>query len=83
MRYIKEYKQLFYFNLLTSGELNSYLADINEQAEELFFRLVKQFAEKESITEELKDTDQIAWIGAMNNIQTRARELIHTDIIYT
>lgn len=83
LRYIKEYKQLFYFNLLTSGELNSYLADINGQAEELFFRLVKQFAEKESITEELKATDQIAWIGAMNNIQTRARELIHTDIIYT
>ena len=57
LRYIKKCKRLFYVNLLTSGGLNSYLADINEQAEELFFRLVKQFAEKESITEELKSTD--------------------------
>ena len=60
LRYIKEHKRLFYVNLLTSGKLNSYLADINEQAEELFFRLVKQFAEKEGITEELKSTDQMA-----------------------
>ncbi len=82
LRYIKKYKRLFYVNLLTSGGLNSYLADINEQAEELYFRLVKQFAEKESITEELKSTDQMAWIGAMNNIQARAREIVYTDIIY-
>lgn len=82
LRYIKEHKRLFYVNLLTSGELNSYLADINEQAEELFFRLVKQVAEKEGITEELKRTDQMAWIGAMNNIQARAREIVYTDIIY-
>ena len=60
LRYIKEHKRLFYINLLTSCKLNSYLADINEQAEELFFRLVKQFAEKEGITEELKSTDQMA-----------------------
>ena len=83
LRYIKKYKRLFYVNLLTSGGLNSYLANINEQAEDLFFRLVKQFAEKESITEELKSTDQMAWIGAMNNIQARAREIVYTDIIYT
>lgn len=82
LRYIKEHKRLFYVNLLTSGGLNSYLADINEQAEELFFRLVKQVAEKEGITEELKRTDQMAWIGAMNNIQARAREIVYTDIIY-
>lgn len=82
LRYIKEHKRLFYVNLLTSGELNSYLADINEQAEELFFRLVKQVAEKEGITKELKRTDQMAWIGAMNNIQARAREIVYTDIIY-
>lgn len=68
---------------MTSGKLNSYLADINEQAEELFFRLVKQLAEKEGITEELKSADQIAWVGAMNNIQARAREIVYTDIIYT
>ena len=80
LRYIKEHKRLFYVNLLTSGGLNSYLADTNEQAEELFFRLVKQLAEKEGITEKLKSTNQMAWVGAMNNIRARAREI--TDIIY-
>lgn len=82
LRYIKEHKRLFYVNLLTSGKLNSYLADINEQAEELFFRLVKQLAEKEDITEKLKSTDPMAWIGSMNNIQARAREFVYIDIIY-
>ena len=82
LRYIKEYKQLFYFNLLTSDELNSYPADINGQAEELFFRLVKQLAEKEGVTEELKSTNQMTWICVMNNIQARAREIVHADIIY-
>ncbi len=82
LRYIKGYKRLFYVNLLTSGKLNAYLADINEQAEELFFRLVKQLTEKEGITEELKSTDQMAWIGAMNNIQAREREIVHAGIIY-
>ena len=80
--YIGEHKRLFYVNLLTSGGLNSYLADVNEQAEEMFFRLVKQFADKEDITEELKRTNPMAWIGTMNNIQARAREIIYTDIIY-
>ena len=82
LRYIKEHKRLFYVNLLTSGGLNSYLADINEQAGELFFRLAKQLAEKEDITEKLKSTDQMAWVGAMNNIRARAREIVYTDIIY-
>ncbi len=82
LRYIKEHKRLFYVNLLTSGGLNSYLADINELAEELFFRLVKQLAEKEGITEEPKSTDQMAWIGAMNNIRARAREIVNADLIY-
>ncbi len=83
LRYIKEHKRLFYVNLLTNGKLSSYLADINEQAEQLLVRLVKQFAKKEGITEELKNTNQIAWIGATNNIQARAREIVYTDIIYT
>lgn len=82
LQYIKEHKRPFYVNLLTNGKLNSYLADINEQAEELFFRLVKQIAEKEGVTEELKSTNQMAWIGAMNNIRARAREIVYTDIIY-
>lgn len=83
LRYTKEHKRLFYVNLLTSGGLNTYLADINEQAEKLFFRLVKKLSEKEGITEELKSADQIAWVGAMNNIQARAKEIVHADIIYT
>ncbi len=82
LRYIKEYKRLFYVNLLTSGGLNSYLAAINEQAEELFFRIVKQYAENEGITEELKCIDAMAWIGAMNNIQASAREIVNSDLIY-
>ena len=82
LRYLKQYHRVRYYNLLTSGKLNSYLADINEQAEELFFRLVKQLAEKEGITEELKRANQMAWIGAMNNIRARAREIVHTNIVY-
>lgn len=82
LQYIKEHEQLFYVNLLTSDKLNIYLADINEQAEKLFFRLVKQFADKEGITEELKSTDQMTWIGAINNIQARAREIVEKEIIY-
>lgn len=82
LRYIKEHKRLLYVNLLTSGELNSYLADINEQAQDMFSLLVKQLAEKEGITEELKSTNQLTWVGTMNNIRARAREIIYTDIIY-
>lgn len=82
LRYIKEHKRLFYVNLLTSGKLKNYLADINEQAEELFFRLVKQYAQKEGITEELKCAEAMAWIGAMNSIQARAREIVNSDLIY-
>lgn len=82
LRYIKEHKRLFYANLLTSGKLNSYLADIDEQADDLFFRLVKQLVEKECLTEELKNTDQMTWVGTMNNIQARAREIVHADLIY-
>ena len=83
LQYLKEHKRIVYLNLLTSGKLNSYLAEINVQAEELFFRLVKQLAEKEGITEELKSTNPMTWIGAMNNIQARTREIVYTDIIYT
>lgn len=82
LRYIKEHKRLLYVNLLTSGKLNSYLADINEQAEELFFRLVKQLAEKEGVTEELKSTNQMTWICVMNNIQARVREIVNEEIIF-
>ena len=80
LRYIKEHKRLFYVNLLTSGKLNSYLADINEQAEKLFFRLVKQPAEKEGVMEGLKRTDQMDWCNEQQ--RTRAWEIVYTDIIY-
>ena len=74
---------MIYYNLLTSGKLNSYLADIDEQAEELFFRLVKQFAEKENVAEKLKAKDTMQWVQKMTNIRIRATEIVSNDIIYT
>ena len=71
-----------YANLLTSGKLNSYLADIDKQAEEMFSRLVKQMAEREGLTEQLKADNQMAWVGRMNNIRSRATEIVNHDIIY-
>ena len=67
---------------MTSGKLNSYLADINEQAEEMFSRLVKQLAEKENVTEKLKAENQMEWVGRMNNIRNRATEIVNADLIY-
>ncbi len=69
-------------NLLTSGKLNSYLADIDEQAENTFFRLVNQMAEREGITEKLKTENQMLWVQKMNNIQVCARENVNADMIY-
>lgn len=82
LRHIKKYKRLFYVNLLTSGGLNSYLADINEQAEELFSRLVKQMAERECVTEKLKADNQMEWVACMNNIRSRATEIVNSNLIY-
>ena len=82
-RYLKSHRRALYTSLLTSGKLNSYLADINRQAEELFSRLVKQIAESENINEELKATDTTAWIGKMNNVRNRAAEVVSEEIIYT
>ena len=80
-RYLKEHKRLFYSNLLTSGKLNSYLADIDRQAEEMFSRLVKQMAECEGVTEQLKAENQLEWVGTMNNIRSRAVEIIDVELI--
>ena len=80
-RYLKEHKRLFYSNLLTSGKLNSYLADIDRQAEEMFSRLVKQMAEREGVTEQLKAENQLEWVGKMNNIRSRAVEIIDVELI--
>ena len=73
---------MLYTNLLTSGKLNSYLADIDEQAEEMFSRLVNDLAEKENVTEELKASDMMLWVQKMNNIRNRATEKVNADIIY-
>ena len=83
LRYIRQYKRILYTNLLTSGKLNSYLADIDEQAEDMFLRLVKQMAERESVTEQLKAENQMEWVGAMNNIRHRETEIVNTELIYT
>lgn len=69
--------------MLTSGKLNSYLADIDKQAEEMFSRLVKQMAEREGVTEQLKADNQMEWVARMNNIRSRATEVVNTDLIYT
>ena len=81
-RYLKQNHKVFYYNLLTSGKLNSYLADIEQQAQDLFLRLVNDLAEKENITEELKSTDMMLWVQKMNNIRNRATEIVNAEIIY-
>ena len=82
-RYLKQNHKVRYYNLLTSGKLNSYLADIEQQAQNLFLRLVKELAEKENVTEELKATDQMLWVQKMNNIRNRATEIVNSELIYT
>ena len=81
-RYLKEHKRATYTTLLTSGKLNGYLADIDEQAEEMFFRLVKQIAEREGVTEQLKAGNQLEWVQKMNSIRNRAVEIVNTELIY-
>ncbi len=82
LRYLKQHRKVLYTNLLTSGRLNSYLADINEQAEDMFLRLVEQMAERESLTEQLKAENQMEWVRAMNNIRHRAMEIVNEEIIF-
>ena len=82
-RYLKEHRKVLYVNLLTSGKLNSHLAEIDKQAEDMFLRLVKEMAEREDVTEKLKATDQMAWVQRMNNIRNRATEIVNAELIYT
>ena len=82
-RYLKHHHKVLYYNLLTSGKLHSHLADVEEQAQDLFYRLVKEYAEKEGITEQLKSTDQMKWVGKMNAIRNAATEIINQELIYT
>lgn len=81
-RYLKQNHKVRYYNLLTSGKLNSYLADIEQQAQQLFLRQVKDLAEKENVTEELKATDMMLWVRNMNNIRNRATEIVCAELIY-
>ncbi len=82
-RYLKQNHKVLYYNLLTSGKLNSYLADIEQQAQQLFLRQVKDLAEKENITEKLKSENQMLWVQKMNNIRNQATEIVNAEIIYT
>ena len=73
---------MLYYNLLTSGKLHSHLADTEEQAQQLFLRLVKEYAEKEGVTEQLKSADPMKWVRKMNNIRNRAAEMVNIEVIY-
>lgn len=83
LRYIRQNKRAFYTSLLTSCKLNSHLAEIDKQAKEMFFRLVKQLAEKENVTEKMKAENQKEWVQMMNNIRDRAMELVYVSVIYS
>lgn len=81
LRYLKQHHKVLYYNLLTSGKLHSHLADIEEQAQTFFSRLVKEYAEKGGVTEQLKSSDQMAWVRRMNNIRECANELVMKEVI--
>lgn len=83
LRYIKQNRKVLYLNLLTSGKLNGYLADLDKQAEEMFSRLVEQMAEREGVTEQLKADNQMEWVGRMNNIRNRAIESVNNELLLT
>ena len=83
LRHLKQSHKVLYYNLLTSGKLNSHIAEIDKQANDMFFRLVKELAEKENVTEKLKASDQMLWVQKMNNIRNRATEIVNSELIYT
>ena len=83
LRYLKQHRRVLYTNLLTSGKLNSYLANIDKQAEDMFLRFVKQMAEREGVSEQLKAENQMEWVCRMNNIRSRAMEIVNDELIYT
>ena len=82
LRYLRQHRKALYTELLTSGTLNAYLADLNEQAETMLLELVKQMAAREGVTEQLKAQDQMLWVQRMNNIRNRAMEVVNNDLIY-
>ena len=82
LHYLKHHRKVLYYNLLTSGKLHSHLADIEEQAQELFNRLTTDVAIREGITEQLKSTDQMKWVQQMNNIRERVTETIYSNVVF-
>ena len=82
LRYIREHRKALYTSLQLSGKLNSYPAEIDQQAEDMFFQLIKQMAEQERVTEQLKAENQMKWVGLMNNIRNRVEEVICSTLIY-
>ena len=82
LRYLKEHRRVLYANLLTTGKLNSYLADIDQQAEEMLEHFIKQMAEREGVTEHLKATDQMEWVSRMNIIRNQASEIVSVNLIF-
>lgn len=83
LRYLKQHRKVLYTSLLTSSKLNSYLADIDKQAEDMFLRLVEQMAEREGVTEQLKAENQMEWICRMNSIRSRVAEIVNAELIYS
>ena len=81
-QYLKQNHKILYYNLLTSGKLRSHLADVEEEAQTLFLRLVKQYAEREGVTEQLKVENPTEWVQKMNNIRSRAEEIVLTELVY-
>lgn len=82
LRYLKQHHKILYYNLLTSGKLRSHLADVEEEAQSLFLRLAKEYAEREGVTEQLKAENPMEWVGRMNNIQRRVTEIVNHDVVY-
>ncbi len=82
MEYIKHHRKGFYTAKILNGEINRYLAKVNEQAENMFNLLIKQMAEREGVTEQLKSDNQFEWVGRMNNIRNRATEIVNNELIY-
>ena len=82
LRYLKQHHQILYYNLLTSGKLHSHLADVEEEAQSLFLRLVKEYAEREGVTEQLKAENPMEWVQKMNNIRNRVAETVCADLIF-
>ena len=83
LRYLKQHHKILYYNLLTSGKLHSYLADVEEEAQSLFLRLVKEYAEREGVTEQLKAENQMEWVCRMNNIRERVNEVVNAEMIFS